>query len=65
MGAVCRGPADNRGLNDDKHFKKGDENRNPLTEFNSENTQLLNVEQVKQKLLSLQYICDELAKSAR
>ena len=65
MGNFYRVPADNRGLNYDKYFKKGDKNRNPLTEFNSENTQLLNVEQVKQKLLSLQYICDELAKSAR
>ena len=32
-----------------------------LTEFNSSNTDLLNVEQVQQKLLSLQYIRDELA----
>jgi len=35
-------------------------NSNPLTEFNSSNTELLNVEQVKEKLLSLQYIRDEL-----
>ena len=34
--------------------------RNPLTEFNSNNTELLNVEQVKEKLLSLSYIQDEL-----
>ena len=65
MGNFYRVPADNRGLNYDKYFKKGDKNRNPLTEFNSENTRLLNVEQVKQKLLSLQYICDELAETAR
>lgn len=65
MGNFYRVPADNRGLNYDKYFKKGDKNRNPLTEFNSENTQLLNVEQVKQKLLSLQYIRDELAETAR
>ena len=35
---------------------------NKLTEFNSNNTDLLNVEQVKEKLLELQYIRDELAK---
>ena len=46
----------------DKYFSKGDENRNPLTEFDSKNTELLNVEQVKEKLLSLQYIRDELNK---
>lgn len=60
MGAFYRVPADNRGLNYDKYFKDGDVERNPLTEFNSNNTELLNVEQVKEKLLSLQYIRDEL-----
>ena len=38
-----------------------DEYRNPLTEFDSNNTELLDVEQVKEKLLTLQYIRDELA----
>ena len=62
MGNFYRVPADKRGLNYDKYFNKGDENRNPLTEFDSKNTELLNVEQVKEKLLSLQYIRDELNK---
>ena len=62
MGNFYRVPADNRGLNYDKYFSKGDEKRNPLTEFKSNNTELLNVEQVKEKLLSLQYIRDELNK---
>ena len=62
MGNFYRVPADKRGLNYDKYFSKGDENRNPLTEFNSNNTELLNVEQVREKLLSLQYIRDELNK---
>ena len=62
MGDFYRVPADKRGLNYDKYFSKGDEDRNPLTEFNSNNTELLNVEQVKEKLLSLQYIRDELNK---
>jgi len=60
MGDFYRVPCDNRGLNYDKYFKDGDADRNPLTEFNSSNTELLNVEQVKEKLLSLQYIRDEL-----
>ena len=60
MGNFYRVPADKRDLNYDKYFKEGDEDRNPLTEFNSNNTELLDVEQVKEKLLSLQYIRDEL-----
>ena len=62
MGAFYRVPCDKRGLNYDKFFKEGNIDRNPLTEFNSSNTELLNVEQVKEKLLSLQYIRDELDK---
>ncbi len=60
MGDFYRVPADTRGLNYDKYFKDGDVERNPLTEFNSNNTDLLNVEQVKEKLLTLQYIRDEI-----
>ena len=61
MGDFYRVPADKRDLNYDKYFKDGDVERNPLTEFNSNNTELLNVEQVKEKLLTLQYIRDEIA----
>lgn len=61
MGNFYRVPCDKRDLNYDKYFKDGDTNRNPLTEFDSSNTELLDVEQVKAKLLSLQYIRDELA----
>lgn len=60
MGNFYCVPCDKRGLNYDKYFKDGDTERNPLTEFNSNNTELLNVEQVKEKLLTLQYIRDEL-----
>lgn len=60
MGDFYRVPADKRGLNYDKYFKLGDVERNTLTEFNSSNTELLNVEQVKQKLLELDYIRQEL-----
>ena len=60
MGNFYRVPSDKRGLNYDKYFKDGDTERNTLTEFNSHNTELLDVEGVKKKLLSLQYIRDEL-----
>lgn len=60
LGNFYRVPCDKRDLNYDKYFKDGDVERNPLTEFNSSNTELLNVEQVKKKLLSLKYIRDEL-----
>lgn len=62
MGNFYRVPCDKRDLNYDKYFKEGDVERNPLHEFNSNNTELLNVEQVKKKLLTLQYIRDELDK---
>ena len=61
LGNFYRVPADNRGLNYDKYFKQGDTKRNLLHEFNSNNTTILDVEQVKEKLLKLQYIRDELA----
>ena len=61
LGNFYRVPSDKRDLNYDKYFKDGDKERNTLTEFNSSNTELLDVEQVKEKLLSLQLIRDELA----
>ena len=60
MGDFYRVPSDKRGLNYDKYFSDGDKERNLLTEFDSNNTQLLNVEQVKEKLLSLEYIRNEI-----
>ena len=62
MGEFYRVPADQRSLNYDKYFSVGDAKRNTLTEFNSNNTRLLNVEEVKEKLLALSYIQEELAK---
>lgn len=61
MGDFYRVPADNRGLNYDKYFKEGDEQRNTLTEFNSNNTRRLNLEETKEKIASLSYIQEELA----
>ena len=62
LGNFYRVPCDKRGLNYDKYFTEGNKERNTLTEFNSHNTNLLNVDEVKAKLLELQYIRDELAK---
>ena len=61
LGNFYRVPCDKRDLNYDKYFKEGDTERNVLTEFNSNNTELLNVAQVQEKLLSLQYVRAELA----
>ncbi|MBP3936856.1 MAG: polysaccharide biosynthesis protein [Clostridia bacterium] len=62
MGNFYRVPCDKRGLNYDKYFNDGDVKRNTLSEFNSNNTDLLNVDQVVEKMLKLDYIQDELAK---
>jgi len=61
MGNYYRVPCDKRDLNYDKYFIDGDARRNILSEFNSNNTELLDVEQVKRKLLSLKYVRDEIA----
>ena len=60
MGNFYRVPADKRDLNYDKYFNLGDQRRSKLTEFNSNNTNLLNVEQVKEKLINLEYIRNEI-----
>lgn len=63
LGKFFRVPSDKRDLNYDKYFSNGDTERNLLTEFNSNNTELLNTEQVKIKLMELDYIQDELKKN--
>jgi len=60
MGDFYRVPCDKRDLNYDRYFKEGSIERNVLSEFNSNNTELLSVEQVKTKLLTLEYIRDEI-----
>lgn len=62
MGDFYRVPCDKRGLNYDKYFVEGNVERTALTEFNSSNTRLLNVEEVKEKMMALSYIRDELSK---
>ena len=59
-GDFYRVPCDSRDLNYDKYFSKGDQKRTELSEFNSNNTRILDVEQVKEKLLKLSYIHEEL-----
>ena len=61
MGEFYRVPADNRGLNYDKFFKDGDEHRNTLTEFNSNNTRRLNLQETIDTIAALDYIKMRLA----
>lgn len=61
MGDFYRVPADNRGLNYDKFFKEGDEARNTLTEFNSNNTRRLNLQETIDTIAKLEYIQGRLA----
>lgn len=61
MGDFYRVPADKRDLNYDKYFSEG-YNHAELTQFNSNNTQLMTVEQVKEKILEVPYIQEELKK---
>lgn len=61
MGSFYRVPADKRDLNYDKYYIDGEKDRSSLSEFNSNNTELLNVEQIKEKLLQLDEIKSELA----
>ncbi len=61
MGSFYRVPADKRDLNYDKYFTAGNQERAELSEFNSNNTQLLTVAQTKEKLLTLSYIQEELS----
>ena len=61
LGGFYRVPSDKRDLNYDKYFREGDTSRITLSEFNSSNTKMLNVDQVKEKLLRLEYIRNELA----
>ena len=62
LGSFYRVPCDKRSLNYEKYFSKGDTERNRLNEFNSNNTELLTVEQIIEKISSLDYIKNELTK---
>ncbi|MGT2932804.1 polysaccharide biosynthesis protein [Streptococcus catagoni] len=60
LGDFYRVPRDQRSLNYDKYFDKGDIERNTLIEFNSNNTELLSVEETKAKIAALSYIQNRL-----
>jgi len=60
LGKFFRVPCDNRDLNYDKYFVEGNKKLSEYREYNSHNTEILNVEQIKEKLLSLEYIQQEL-----
>lgn len=60
MGGFYRVPADKRDLNYDKYFVKGDPKLSAEEEYNSHNTERLNIEQIKEKLLALDYVQNEL-----
>lgn len=62
MGNFYRVPSDKRDLNYEKYFTEGSAGRREVSEFNSNNTKLLILSELKEKLLSLSYIQEELNK---
>ena len=62
LGNFYRVPADNRGLNYDKYFTDGNKKAVTIEEFNSNNTRRLNKKEIKEAMMKLPYIQEELAK---
>lgn len=60
LGGFYRVPADKRDLNYDKYFVEGDQKLSSEDEYNSHNTERLDIEQIKERLLTLDYIQNEL-----
>lgn len=60
LGGFFRVPADNRDLNYDKYFVEGNQKLSSEDEYNSHNTRRLNIEQIKDMLLKLEYVQEEL-----
>ncbi|MEW9179919.1 polysaccharide biosynthesis protein [Bacillus mycoides] len=60
LGGFFRVPADRRDLNYDKYFAEGNQKLTTVEEYNSDNTQILDIEQIKGKLLELDYVKKEL-----
>lgn len=65
MGGFYRVPADTRDLNYDKYFSEGDQQLTKETEYNSNNTERLSIEQIKERLLALDYVKHELNKRVK
>ncbi|MEH7521660.1 polysaccharide biosynthesis protein [Bacillus sp. JJ1503] len=62
LGGFFRVSADKRDLNYEKYFEQGNEKLSIDQEYNSHNTHRLNIEQIKEKLIELNYIKEELDK---
>lgn len=60
MGDFYKVPADKRDLNYDKYFVDGDQKLSSEEEYNSHNTERLNIEMIKERLLQLDYVREEL-----
>jgi len=60
LGNYFKVPADTRDLNYEKYFTKGNRKLKEVGEYTSDNTERLNVEQIKERLLTLDYIRSEL-----
>ena len=60
IGKYYRIPADNRDLNYAQYFSKGEEKLSNIDDYTSHNTKRLNVEEIKQILMKLNYIQKEL-----
>ncbi|KAF0091896.1 MAG: capsular polysaccharide synthesis protein Cap8E [Fusobacteria bacterium] len=60
MGGFYRVPADKRDLNYDKYYVEGDQKLSSEVEYNSHNTRRLNIEEIKEKLLELDYVREQL-----
>ncbi|WP_341775242.1 polysaccharide biosynthesis protein [Staphylococcus hyicus] len=61
MGAYFRVPADARDLNYDKYYEKGSHKITKAYEYNSDNTHQLSINEIKEKLLTLDYVRNEIA----
>lgn len=60
MGSYYRIPADNRDLNYAQYFSEGEEKLSHLDDYTSHNTNRLNIEQIKELLMNLDYIKEEI-----
>lgn len=60
LGKFYRVPADIRDLNYEKYYVNGNQNLSIDEEYNSDNTERLNIDQIKEKLLKLKYVQNEL-----
>lgn len=63
LGGYYRIVPDDRDLNYGKYFTEGEEKVSQVEDYNSHNTRRLNVEEIKQLLLKLDYIKEELSQA--